>query len=216
MAFCWAMPTILMCQKNNSFDLKNMANINLIQFIQNVQPMPVEVAVEIANNFCEIEMPKHHVLLQKGKISNDYVFLLEGFMRSYTFDTEGNDITTNFYMPNQVVIEVASFFNRIESQENFQTLNHCKGLVISYEQVQILFHSIPEFREFGRKVLVTGITTLKQRMLSMINQTAEQRYENLMLTKPEILQNAPLKHIATYLGITDTSLSRIRKEFQKK
>ncbi|MDZ7899623.1 MAG: hypothetical protein U5N85_16580 [Arcicella sp.] len=54
-------------------------------------------------------------------------------------------------------------------------------------------------------------------MLSMINRTAEeQRYENLINTKPEILQNAPLKNIATYLGITDTSLSRIRKEFSKK
>ena len=50
----------------------------------------------------------------------------------------------------------------------------------------------------------------------MINQTAEQRYENLIMVKPEILQNAPLKNIATYLGITDTSLSRIRKEFVKK
>lgn len=178
--------------------------------------MPIEIATEIVNNFREIEMPKYHFLLQEGKVSNDYVFLLEGFMRSYTFDTEGNDITTNFYKPNQVVIEVASFFNRIESQENFQTITDCKGLVISYEQVQVLFHSIPEFREFGRKVLVQGIASLKQRMLSMINQTAEQRYENLMLTKPEILQNAPLKHIATYLGITDTSLSRIRKEFAKR
>jgi CRP-like cAMP-binding protein len=178
--------------------------------------MPTEIAVEIVNNFREIEIPKYHFLLQAGKVSNDYVFLLEGFMRSYTFDTEGNDITTNFYTPNQVVIEVASFFNRIESQESFQTITDCKGLVISYEQVQVLFHSIPQFREFGRKVLVQGITSLKQRMLSMINQTAEQRYENLLLTKPEILQNAPLKHIATYLGITDTSLSRIRKEFVKR
>jgi CRP-like cAMP-binding protein len=193
-----------------------MTNQNLIQFIQNVQPMPTEIAVEIVNNFREIEMQKNLFLLQAGKVSNDYVFLLEGFMRSYTFDTEGNDITTNFYTPNLVVIEVASFFNRIESQESFQTITDCKGLVISYEQVQVLFHSIPQFREFGRKVLVQGITSLKQRMLSMINQTAEQRYENLMLTKPEILQNAPLKHIATYLGITDTSLSRIRKEFVRR
>ena len=53
-------------------------------------------------------------------------------------------------------------------------------------------------------------------MLSMITETAEQRYEGLLKSKPEIFQHASLKHIASYLGITDTSLSRIRKEYSKK
>ena len=53
-------------------------------------------------------------------------------------------------------------------------------------------------------------------MLSMLQETAEQRYDDLIHSNPEILQNAPLKQIASYLGITDTSLSRIRKEFIKK
>lgn len=193
-----------------------MVDNNLLLFIQCILPIPMTTAVEIASHFKEIEIAKNHYLVQEGKVSDEYVFLLEGFIRSYTFDTEGNDITTNFYTKNQIVLEVSSFFNRTPANENFQALTDCKGLIINYEQVQILFHSIPEFREFGRKVLVQNITLLKQRMLSMINQTAEQRYENLLFTKPEILQNIPLKHIATYLGITDTSLSRIRKEFSKK
>jgi CRP-like cAMP-binding protein len=188
----------------------------LTNFIQNVLPMPTTLAEEIVGYFGEKTISKNDFLLQKGKVSNEYIFLLEGFIRSFTYDVEGNDITTNFYSKNQIVLEVSSFFNRTPAQENFQALSDCKGLVISYEQVQILFHSIPEFREFGRKVLVQSVTALKQRMLSMINQTAEQRYANLMLTKPEILQNAPLKNIATYLGITDTSLSRIRKDFARK
>jgi CRP-like cAMP-binding protein len=193
-----------------------MANQNLIQFIQSVLPIPTEIASEIAKHFKEIVIPKNVLLLETGKVSNEYIFLLEGFIRSYTFDTDGKDITTNFYFKNQVVLEVSSFFNRTPAQEDFQTMTDCKGLIINYEQVQVLFHSIPEFREFGRKILVQSITALKQRMLSMINQTAEQRYENLIRTKSEIIQNAPLKHIATYLGITDTSLSRIRKEFLRK
>ncbi len=193
-----------------------MPNENLIRFIQNVLPISTDITVEIANHFKETEILKNQFLLHENKVSNDYIFLLEGFIRSYTFDTKGTDITTNFYSKNQVVLEISSFFNRTPSQENFQALTDCKGLIISYEQVQVLFHSIPEFREFGRKVLVQNITQLKQRMLSMINQTAEQRYENLLQTKPEVFQNAPLKNIATYLGITDTSLSRIRKDFAKK
>ena len=75
---------------------------------------------------------------------------------------------------------------------------------------------MPEFRDFGRSILVKGFSSLKVRMLSMITETAEQRYDTLLKTNPEIFQHAALKHIATYLGITDTSLSRIRKEYTKK
>jgi hypothetical protein len=73
-----------------------------------------------------------------------------------------------------------------------------------------------DFRDFGRSILVKGFSSLKIRMLSMITETAEQRYDTMLKTNPEIFQQAPLKHIASYLGITDTSLSRIRKEYTKK
>ena len=74
---------------------------------------------------------------------------------------------------------------------------------------------MPEFREFGRSILVNAYAQLKQRMLGMIQQSAEERYAYLLQTNPDIFQHAALKNIATYLGVTDTSLSRIRKEFAK-
>ncbi|MGB8191237.1 MAG: Crp/Fnr family transcriptional regulator, partial [Chitinophagaceae bacterium] len=61
-----------------------------------------------------------------------------------------------------------------------------------------------------------GFSALKNRMLSMISDTAEERYQKLVQANPEILFNAPLKNIASYIGVTDTSLSRIRREFSKK
>jgi hypothetical protein len=79
-----------------------------------------------------------------------------------------------------------------------------------------MFHATPEFREFGRHILVRGFSSLKIRTLSMITETAEERYANLLNSHPEIFVYAPLKNIATYLGITDTSLSRIRRDFSKK
>jgi CRP-like cAMP-binding protein len=119
----------------------------------------------------------------------------------------------NFFLK---VFEVSSFFNRSISKENIQATADCTGWFITYEQLNNLFHALPEFREFGRSVLVKGFATLKTRMLSMITETAEQRYDALLKTNPEIFQHAALKHIASYLGITDTSLSRIRKEYSKK
>src|SRR5205085_706349 len=143
-------------------------------------------------------------------------FLETGFMRAFAFDVEGNDVTTNFYAANQVVFEVSSFFNRSTSKENIQAATYCAGFCISYDQLNSLFHSLPEFREFGRSVLVRGFASLKTRMLSMITETAEQRYDALIKTNPGVFQHAALKHIASYLGITDTSLSRIRKEYSRK
>ncbi len=159
---------------------------------------------------------KNEFLLKEDKVCNEYFFLEDGFMRAYAFDIDGNDVTTNFYSNNQVVFEVSSFFNRTMSRENIQALTDCNGWSITYEQLNMLFHTLQEFREFGRHILVKGFSSLKVRMLSMITDTAEERYESLLKSNPEIFQYGPLKNIASYLGITDTSLSRIRKEFSKK
>jgi len=178
--------------------------------------MSLTTATEIAAVFSFKEIERNNFLLREGKVCNEYLFLEKGFMRSFAYDTNANDISTNFSMEGQVVFEVSSFFNRTSSKENIQAITDCTGWIITYEQLNNLFHSLPEFRDFGRSILVKGFASLKVRMLSMITETAEQRYDALLKTNPEIFQHVALKHIATYLGITDTSLSRIRKEYTKK
>ena len=193
-----------------------MEKESLIQFLQNTNLVSFQKATEISNHFTYREIAKNEFFLREGKICNEYLFLEDGFMRAFAYDTDGNDVTTNFYSDNQVVFEVSSFFNRTISRENIQSLNDCNGWSITYEQLNMLFHTLPEFRDFGRHILVKGFASLKVRMLSMITETAEERYEMLIKSNPEIFQFAPLKYIASYLGVTDTSLSRIRKEFAKK
>jgi CRP-like cAMP-binding protein len=165
--------------------------------------------------FAEKEIPRNHFHLKEGLVSNEYMVLESGFLRAFTHDTEGNEVTTGFYAPGGVVLEVASFFHRTPSRENIQALTDSKGWTITFEKLNMLFHAYPAFREFGRSVLVRGFAALKERMLSMINETAEQRYLRLLQNNPDIFQQAHLKQIASYLGITDTSLSRIRKEVSK-
>jgi CRP-like cAMP-binding protein len=173
-------------------------------------------ALQIAEHFNHKVIAKNQFKLTAGKISDEYLFLEKGYMRAFAHDTEGNEVTTNFYTPGQVVFEVSSFFNRTRSRENIQALTDCEGWYITYIQLNDLFHALPEFREFGRAMLVKGFAELKTRTLSMITDTAEERYAHLLKANPEIFQHAPLKNIASYLGITDTSLSRIRKELSKK
>jgi CRP-like cAMP-binding protein len=193
-----------------------MSKESLISFFRNTNLISFVMAEEIAGHFENRIILKNQFLLNAGKISNDYLFLQNGYMRAFAHNTEGNEVTTNFCGPGQVVFEVSSFFNRTQSKENIQALTDCEGWYITYEQLNNLFHTLPQFREFGRSVLVKGYTELKTRMLSIITETAEERYEHLLKTNPGIFQHAHLKNIASYLGITDTSLSRIRKEVARK
>lgn len=187
----------------------------LIEFINLIFPMPLEQAAAIAEYFSEKSFSKNEFILKEGRICNEYHFLCEGFMRAWTTDLEGRDVTTAFHPAGFIVCELSSFFKRSASRENIQALEDSTTLFITYNNLQDAFHSMHAFREFGRTILVNAYISLKQRVLSGLHETAEQRYRNLMAATPEIFQYASLKHIASYLGITDTSLSRIRKEFAK-
>jgi CRP-like cAMP-binding protein len=188
----------------------------LISLLQNTFGLPNPVSTQIEDRFQFIEINKGDLFLSEGKLSDAFLFLASGFMRSYIFDTEGNEVTVQFYSEGSVVFEAASFFQRKTSEENIQALADCTGWILTFDQLNNLFHTLPEFREAGRAMLVKTLVGLKMRTISMINQTAEQRYAQLLHLNPEIIQQAPLKYIASYLGITDTSLSRIRKDFLQK
>jgi CRP-like cAMP-binding protein len=162
--------------------------------------------------FKQVTFSKNDYLLNEGKTENHYWFVESGFVRSYVVDTAGNDITTNFYAVGDIVIDWTSFFLRSPTRENIQALTDCVCWQLDFATFQQLFHSIQSFREQGRTTLVNSYFSLKKQSVSMIADQAKERYIRLMNEKPHIIQNISLKHIATYLGITDTSLSRIRKE----
>lgn len=193
-----------------------MSQEKLVKYLQQVLPMPTDKAVQIAETFKSKFVAKNTFLIEEGKVCNISYFIEEGYARMYTFDTEGKDVTTALYSNCMFANDFYSFFKRVPSPENLQTISDCKTWYLSFDDLQKNFHTIPEFREFGRMLLINNHASLKQRMLSMIQQTGEQRYAHLMETHPEILQNVPLKNIASYLGVTDTSLSRIRRDFATK
>jgi len=188
----------------------------LEKYIQSLLPMPTDKAKLFAEKFDFLEISKNEFLLKENKISKDTCFLESGFVRSYTFDNKGEEVTTNIFSAPCFVNDFLSFFKQQPTNENFQTLTNCKLWKMSYENVQTNFHTYPEFREFGRIMLVTNYSILQDRMLGMIKDTAENRYLKLLKKHSDIFQNIPLKIIASYLGITDTSLSRIRKEISQR
>ena len=172
-----------------------------------------EIAI---SKFKQVTFEKNSFLLEEGKTGNHYWFIQSGFIRSYVIDTEGNDITTNFFSVGDIVIDWPSFFLRNPTRENIQALSDCVCWQLDFETFQELFHSIRNFREQGRTTLVGSYFALKRHSISMIADQAKDRYLRLVKEKPHVVQNVSLKHIATFLGITDTSLSRIRKEIASK
>lgn len=163
----------------------------------------------------KVTISKGDYLLKIGETANEYYCLEKGLIRSYVLDYNGNDITTEFFCDNQVVVEVNSLFQRIPSQENFQAITDCVCWKIDFESFQKLFHEIEGFSEWGRAWMSQALFYFKQRSVSMITHSATDRYLDLQNQRPQILKEAPLKNIASYLGITDTSLSRIRKDLSK-
>lgn len=166
---------------------------------------------KILSQYQRLEFAKNDYLIPEGSQADYYYFLETGFARSYVLDLEGNDITTKFFGPADIVIDWHSYFLKTKCRENTQAITPCVAWKITFENFMKLF-SIEAFREVGRTRLVSHYFELKTHSVSIIADTAKDRYLNLLNTKPDLIQNVPLKQIATYLGITDTSLSRIRKE----
>jgi len=189
---------------------------NLILFFQSVLPMSTGKAEELAEKFKPGKIARNGYLLKEGAVCNQSHFVEEGILRSYIYDIEGDDVTIEFYSKRTFASDFLSFFKRTPTKEYIQAITDCETWYITYDDMQANFHSIPEFREYGRLNIINNYSLLKQRMVSMLQETAEQRYTALINSNPEVVQNVPLKYIASYLGITDTSLSRIRKEFIKK
>ncbi len=168
---------------------------------------------EIIRAHSRMTVDKGTMLLAKGQVSHDYYIVESGLVRSYLFDYEERDITTGFSGVGDVVIEVASFFQRVPTEDYIQCLTDCVLWKISFDQFQELFHRIPALREWGRSWMAYELYRSKIRATEMITLPAFRRYQQLLESHPEVLQSAPLKYIASFLGITDTSLSRIRKDF---
>lgn len=180
--------------------------------IYNHPSMKKEDYVELMASHTKIVFSKNEIVLNEGKTSNAYYLIENGLFRSFVIDFKGNEITTNFFGPNEILIEVPSLFLRIPSLENLQALTEGTAWRIEFSEFQKLYSSIEGFTEWGRTWMSNQLFISKQRAVHMLTKSATERYLDLIKEQPEIIKQLPLKYIASYLGVTDTSLSRIRKE----
>ena len=192
-----------------------MNKSKLNTYFHSLFPIKKEVVEKITEKFSDFNMEKNTVLLQKDEISTKTYFLEAGYMRSYIINEDHEEITTNIFIAPCFVNDFLSFFQKQPIKETYQTITDCSFWETDLHNVQNNFHNIPDFREFSRLLFVMNYAKLHDRLIEMASEKAETRYINLVKNKAPILQNVPLKVIASYLGITDSSLSRIRKDVGK-
>jgi CRP/FNR family transcriptional regulator, anaerobic regulatory protein len=111
----------------------------------------------------KIKFKKGNFFLKENEVSNSYLILESGLMRSFVYDFNGNDITTNFFSNDEIVIEVSSLFQRIQTKENIEALSDCVCWKIDFDVFQQLFHSINNFSEWGRAWMSNELFNFKQR-----------------------------------------------------
>jgi len=189
--------------------------MKLQEYLKNIKSMPDEKAELISSFFSVRSLTKGSLLIQEGKTSKRSYFLESGIIRCYIIDINGDEVTTRFYSAPDFLNDYLSFFEQKPSEENYELITDCVLYGISYDNVQHCFHTILEFREWGRMLLTLNYAYVNKRMIALHKETAQERYLHLKNKNPEIIEQVPLHIIASYLGITKYSLSRIRKEIQE-
>lgn len=162
--------------------------------------------------FMKVSFKKNDCPLNEGDLARDYWLVESGIVRSFAVDPVGNDVGTGFFSRDDIVIDWPSFVLHHRMKESIQALTHCTCRQLDPTHSSMLFHKVPSFRGAGRTRPLGSYFDFKRYGVSMIADQARDRYVAFQRDRPEIVRNVPLKHIASYLGITDTSLSRIRKE----
>lgn len=159
--------------------------------------------------FKEVKVPAKTILLSEGEISRKMFFIKEGCLRML-FNQNGKDITFQFFFENQVVSSVESFVINRPSQFSIEAIEPSVLQMIYKNDFEKLVNEIPEFREQMHKILIARISHYANLFLSFIRDSPQQRYKDLLKNQPHIIQRIPQHYIASYLGITSVSLSRIR------
>lgn len=154
-------------------------------------------------------------ILKAGKTAKEVYFILSGCFRLF-YEKDGEDISAYFFTEKMFAGAYDSFIYQRPSRHSIETLEECQVLSISYIALQELFIEFPKMNEFVRKVLEERFVSLHELFTSQILDSPEERYLNLQKNRPDLLNRIPQHQIATFLGITPVSLSRIRNRVTKK
>ena len=160
--------------------------------------------------FKEEKFPAKTILLQEGEIAKKIFFVKEGCMRIW-FNNQGKDLTFQFFFEGQGVSSIESFRTNEPSLFTIETIEPCVIYTLSKKNYKEIIAQSPQVKENMEDQIFQRLVFYQKLFLSRIKDKPEKRYQELIKDHPEILKRVPQQYIASYLGITAVSLSRIRK-----
>lgn len=159
--------------------------------------------------FQEMEIPAKTTLLCEGDLSRYAYFIKKGCLRLW-FDNKGKDVTFQFFFENEGVSSIESFRTGEPSLFSIESIEPSTILKISKKDFNTVFMENPQYREYFNETIFKRLNYYSKLFMSYIKNTPEQRYKELLKNHPHIIRRVPQHYIASYLGITSVSLSRIR------
>lgn len=159
--------------------------------------------------FKKVKIPARTTLLQEGKISKTMYFIEKGCLRTWV-NCDGKEITTQFFFEGESVSSIESFRTGLPSLYSIDTIEPCILLTLSQKDFWEMVENSSELKKQIEEHLFKRLFQTQQLFFSYLKNSPQQRYQDLMTKYPHIVQRVPQHYIASYLGITSVSLSRIR------
>lgn len=159
--------------------------------------------------FKPIYRKKHQFIIEAGNRVNFEFFVIKGCLKSSVFDESGKEHIIQFAMENWWITDYNAFLHKEEAKLNIDCLEDCHLLAISYQQKEEISLKNPKMERFWSTKTKIGHAALQNRILSLIKDSAKERYENLTENYPKLIQRVPKKYIASFLGVSRETLSRL-------
>lgn len=186
-------------------------NKSLVEYINHKVQLPLEVKDAVLS-VCEKEqLNKNHLLIKEDRVTHKLYFIEKGSARTFYYH-DGKDVTSWIYREGQLITSWSSFFTRLPSYENVELTEDASVISISYDNLQKLYQTYPKMQEFGRIMVEDQMVFLDYFYKGFFFITAKEKYALLLSIFPDVTQRVNLGHIASFLGISQETLSRIRKK----
>jgi len=189
---------------------------NFRNHLSQILGVPID-NLEVCSNHYEIkEVKKNEIILREGEVSDSTFFVEKGLLRMYSIDKAGKEHVIQFAPENWILSDTTSQLLNEKSRFYIEAIEESIVIVMRDGFFESLSKIYPEVAEKNQRLMINHIKNLQNRVNSLISTTAEERYMGFLKKYPNLMLRAPQWMVASYLGITPESLSRVRKELAKK
>lgn len=167
------------------------------------------------NSFRPKRMRKRQFLLQEGDHCREITFIEKGALFSYSVDDKGNQHVMQFGFEGWWIADLHSFFTDTPSTLNIELMENSELLMLDRSKHEELIEEIPGYESYIRIIFQNAYVALQQRVENALGLTAEEKYSRLIKRSPEFMNRVPLNLVASYLGVSPETLSRVRGQMSK-